>query len=520
MGRFRLTNKGKALIFFVIIALVAGFVFTGVKAGFVKTEATTSKKKSAGIVSLLKKDKKAEKTDTINLSLDEWIGYKTIIDANGGTETAKGSIFDKKGINVNIKIINDADQSSKALIKGSLDAAGYTVNRTAFLSEQFKKADFDVIMPFITNYSNGGDGIIATSDIKSVDDFTGKKIGVPQFSEAQTLVVWFVNQSDLSDKDKKEIISNLILFDTPDDCAKAFFSGELDVAATWEPYLTQATQTTDAHILFSTATSSKLVMSGILFNKDFAEANSDTVQKFIEGVLEASDLYQKNFDTIRDAMPTFATMDDDEILEQTKNAALADYANNVECLNDTAPQIYKDMCDVWESIGEDVDKSAVSSLFDTTYIDSIEGDTTTYSTGVTPQAENAKVTDDNKDSLENTEALLKRSATVNFVPNTCKFMDNKEATKTLDEFIKIAKTLDGSIIQLEGNVASDNTTKAERELSYGRARTVQKYFVANGIDPDRIIVIGNGGDKPVDTNDTSEGCLKNRRTDIMFKCVE
>lgn len=68
-------------------------------------------------------------------------------DANGGLTTQEGSIFDELGIKVNINIINDADASSNALVKGSLNAAGYTINRVAFLSSKFEEAGLDVVMP-------------------------------------------------------------------------------------------------------------------------------------------------------------------------------------------------------------------------------------------------------------------------------------------------------------------------------------------------------------------------------------
>lgn len=44
--------------------------------------------------------------------------WKSIIDANGGLTTQSGSIYDKLGVKVNINVINDATQSSNALIKG------------------------------------------------------------------------------------------------------------------------------------------------------------------------------------------------------------------------------------------------------------------------------------------------------------------------------------------------------------------------------------------------------------------
>lgn len=436
----------------------------------------------------------------------------------GGLTTQPGSIYDKLGISVNISIINDATQSSNALVSGKLDASGYTINRVAFLSDKFDKSDIDVIMPYITNFSNGGDGIIAKSNIKSVNDLVEAKIGVPQFSEAHSLVVWFVNQSDLSDKEKNSIIDNLIFFETPDEAAKAFFAGQVDVAATWEPYLTQAKNMSDSHILFSTASSTSLIMDGILFNKDFAEKNPDIVSTFIDGALQANDLYETDLSTIKSVMPMFSTASDEDITSNCKSAKLMTYADNIEMFSGTARKIYSDMCNVWKSVGESVNEKLLDSLYDDTYISALEDKY--IDTKVTKTDTLSSVTEENKKELIDTEALLQKSATVNFLPDTAKFVDTSEASKSLDEFIDIAKVLNGTIIQIEGNISSDNDDEVGQKLSEQRANTIKQYFVMNGIDNNRIIVIGNGGKNPVAPNDTEENKAKNRRTDFYFKCVE
>ena len=97
---------------------------------------------------------------TVKISIDEWIGYQNLLDANGGLTTAPDSINAKNGISIEYVIMNDASASSNALISGELQGAGYTVNRYAFLQSKFNDAGIDVVMPFITNYSNGGDGVI------------------------------------------------------------------------------------------------------------------------------------------------------------------------------------------------------------------------------------------------------------------------------------------------------------------------------------------------------------------------
>lgn len=377
-------------------------------------------------------------------------------------------------------------------------------------------------MPYITNFSNGGDGIIAKSTINSVNDLLNAKIGVPQFSEAHSLVVWFVNQSDLTKEQKNTIIGNLIYFETPDEAAKAFFVGQIDVAATWEPYLTQAQNMSDAHVLFSTASSSNLIMDGILFDEEFARNNKDTVSAFIEGALEASVLYETDTTTIKSVMPMFSAASSEDILNNCKSAKLTTYADNVNLFNGNAKTIYSDMCDVWESIGETVNRDLLDTIFDVTYIAELSNKYD--ASDITKTNVDAVVTEENKQSVLDTTALLQKSASVNFIINTAKFTDGAEATKTLDDFISIAKILDGTIIEIAGNTdpnpASDPQDTANKMLSQQRAEAVKQYFVMNGVSADRIITVGNGSSNPVVDNDTEEHKAMNRRTDVSFKCIE
>lgn len=82
--RFRLTKASKILILILVVALVVGGVFAGVKTGAIKTgtnkkeESISSNKKEESTVTadddgnVINTNKGDDKT--INLSLDEWIG--------------------------------------------------------------------------------------------------------------------------------------------------------------------------------------------------------------------------------------------------------------------------------------------------------------------------------------------------------------------------------------------------------------------------------------------------------------
>lgn len=518
--KLRLTKAGRVVVF-LLIAVVLG---VGAYFGYQHFgDEASSLIGNFGTDSLDQDINKNDKTPTngndmsdatINLSLDEWIGWKPIIDANGGLTTQPGSIFDELGIKVNINVINDADASSNAMIKGDLNAAGYTINRTAFLSSKFQSAGVDVIMPVLTNYSDGGDGIIALSKFNTIESLVGAKIGVPKFSEAQSLVVWFVNKSDLPDSDKQKIIDNLILMDDAEQVGQAFFAGKLDVAATWQPFLSDAESSTNSHILFSTASSNKLIMDGVLFRNDFAQAHPDVVSKFIDGIFQAENMYTTEFDYIRSVMPMFADASDEDIKTQCGDAGLMNYSSNLKALDNECLTVYTDMCNIWESVGEATNRALGSTLFDTTYVKMLSDNYSSLS-----QAPVFEITKEQKESVKNIAALLSKSATLNFMPDTAKFVDNAEADAVLKEFVEMAKTLDGTIIQIEGNINERNATAAGQKLSEERAKTVSKYFIANGIDPNRIIVVGNGNSKMV-VDPGSPDAVRNRRTDIFFKTIE
>lgn len=449
----------------------------------------------------------------VRISLDEFIGWKPLLYANGGLTTKEGSINAKNGIMVEYVIMNDATTSSSALISGELQGAGYTVNRYAFLQSKFDAAGLEVIMPYITNYSNGGDGIIATSDIRSVEDLVGKKIAVPRFSEAQTLVEWLITNSSLTKKQVNSIRNNIVYFETADETAKAFFSGSVDAAATWEPYLTQAASSTDSRILFDTSMGTNLILDGLVFSKSFVEENEEFIVKLIDGALEAGSMYEREFDSIR-AMPMFELMTDTEIADMCKGASLATWADNASLLDKMALEMYEQMAEIWKSVGENANPEKADSAFTDKYIKMLAGK---YPTNAITSFKFSEAGRQDAENLSNNAALL--SVTLNIEFEADSYRVARSSYEELNEFAKIAEALNGVYIQIEGNNAHVSGGDNGIDFSYKRALSVAKYLQALGLDPDRFIIIGNGDTNPIADNDTEEGRAANRRTEVYFKVI-
>lgn len=552
--RYEMTPFAKILCMALVLVMVGGLVFAGVKTGFIKksnkvdknpqkveTVAKDDTDNAAGATDLVLGEDGYDENgsimytnkpdaQTLNVAMDEWTGWWPAVIANGGFGlTRPGSTFDQLGIKVNLSVINDADLSSNAMINGSIDAVGYTINRRAFLSQKFKEAGFNAFMGYISNYSNGGDGVIGSVDIKNIRDLLDAKVGVPKFSEAHTLLAWWVLQSsELTDAEKKQILTedpegSLVTFNTPDEAALAMFSGDIDAAGTWEPYVTQAKNDEEYHVLFDTTVSSSLVMDGFVFSEEFAKQNPEVVKMFIKGCLLAAKDYTNTdmYDMIRNGMPAYSEMTDEEMLESTQVARLATWADNMDLLNGTAKTIYTEMGKIWNELGENVDTSDVNEVFTDEYIKALSGEFDMQDTTV----EQVAIEDEEmEEEVINGQALLKKSVTIQFQKNLAIPENAKEARKQLKEFADTAAILNGAYIVIEGNTDPnpdwDPEDKYNIGLSADRADWVKDTLSKMGARTDRMITRGNGSSNPVVPNDTAEHRAMNRRVDVIFMTLE
>lgn len=95
-------------------------------------------------------------------------------------------------------------------------------------------------------------------------------------------------------------------------------------------------------------------------------------------------------------------------------------------------------------------------------------------------------------------------------------------SETIDVLKAVAKVLarDTHQVQIEGYTdnlpISSPVFPSNWELSSARASSVTRLFVENGVNPQRIVVIGYADNRPVDSNETPEGRARNRRVTVMI----
>ncbi|HEY5892477.1 MAG TPA: OmpA family protein [Chthoniobacterales bacterium] len=90
------------------------------------------------------------------------------------------------------------------------------------------------------------------------------------------------------------------------------------------------------------------------------------------------------------------------------------------------------------------------------------------------------------------------------------------STAQIEQLATVLKAFPNVIVSVEGHTDNTGDPAANKKLSVDRAATVKAALVGVGMPSDRVTNTGWGQDKPVASNDTEEGKLKNRRVEIAL----
>lgn len=447
---------------------------------------------------------------------NSFAGYTAAIIANGGLETEVGSYYYQNGINVSIDIEDDDDVIIEAFKNGEIDFFFLTVNKMPLVCEELKDTNKEAVIPYITDTSTGGDGIVANLDYNSIPSLQDAKIGMAKNSVSEAMLLWLYNVQ--SGMDVKTAIQNFELYSSTQEAVDAFVHGEIEAVATWD--LASALRSEESHLLFSSKDAEYLIIDALVVDKEFAEENSEIVEKIIDGCITVvndinNDVNMNNsYEIIRESIPDFSSYDDATIRGMLNDSKQLGYRKNIEAF-EIASGIYKDFCKIWNQMGFATNAENADNLFDDRYIKSLSDKWENKENAIEEKGVVAK------ENIIDREALVSQTANLLFEANSAEFLPGYEAEDEamLDEFVKNAKILNRMVIKIEGNVSltpGNVSTEFDYELSRLRAQHAKEYLVAHGIEEERIIIVANGGDKPIASNETAEGRKMNRNCRISF----
>ncbi|MCW1922404.1 phosphate ABC transporter substrate-binding/OmpA family protein [Luteolibacter arcticus] len=481
---------------------------------------------------------------TIAINLSEYAGYAGLIAANGGLEPNDASWFAKNG-GFKLKITLSEEDSWADLQDGKFAATATTVDVLSNYGRQWQ-----CVVPAQVSWSRGADGIIVKKDIKRVNDLKGKTIATAPFSEAEFFIRYLAQEAGLAvvrldgpEQTRNPEAVNLVFLEDAFEAGDAFLADlkagghELDGCVTWAPKTTEVVEGSEGAARQLIDNRNLLVIADILvFNKGFAQAKPEVVQKIVEGMLLHNDRIRANPEShlkaIADAFKAYEwTVDDAR--EELSKVHLSNLPENLAFFRgaiDEAGSFASVFQTANLAYGSELQPSPVAASFfaDIKPLEAIAAAGT-----LSAQVASIQPIKTNDQAPIEQDPLLTRDIRFYFLPNSAQLdMGNKENHDFLANVNHLLGVSPGSMILLRGHVddaQKENFRKQggealvrkmflkAMELSQQRADEVKKRLLEKypAIKPDRLEVVGRGWEEPAGKDSDL-----NRRVEVQWFTVE
>lgn len=454
----------------------------------------------------------AQQGAEVRVRVNIWVGCVGGLVANGGLDTAPGSIFANKGLKVSFKIIDDWTEGAAALATNNVDVMLTTVDVWAKDFAQLQDKGFNARAFFMVDWSRGADGVIGRQGINSIEDLAGKTVAYAPYTPSHFLLWNGLKGSGLSTEQRTEIFSKAVHTKDGIEPATLFAQQKVDAAVAWDPDMSDAVaKRPGAKKIYDTKVANRLIADILVVSDRFAASNPQTVVKFAEGWLEGVAFIKSQPSRAHTLIGTIKDFNIPADLAKTmlEGVRLTDYADNKAFFG--SPGSDSDYANVFKMAQEMYRESRMikrvanpETSVDRRYLEAIKGKFPTASTE--PPIEY-------KEPAKGATPIATQRRSIYFEPNSSRMSLDSRAV--VDEVASFMRAYENTVVDIEGNTDSTGARPYNIELSKQRSDAVRRYLMEkHGFPGARMRTTGNGPDRPIDNNANPEGREKNRRTDI------
>ncbi len=206
------------------------------------------------------------KNTQIKLGVQPWLGY-------GPWWIAEQKGFFKKH-NLDVKVVNftwDADMGA-AVASGNVQVIAAATNFLIAVRNQ----NIDLQGFLVLDASYEADAILAPASIKSISDLKGKAVAYEAGSTSDLLLNYALKENGMALKDVKPVQMGAA------DAGLALIAGRVDVAVTYEPYISSAlSQGGGVHVLYTAAERPGLISDVAVAEAQFIKDNAEAIKALI-----------------------------------------------------------------------------------------------------------------------------------------------------------------------------------------------------------------------------------------------
>ena len=198
----------------------------------------------------------------VKLGVQPWLGYGPwwIAEAQG--------YFADHGLDVEVIDFTWDQDMNAALASGRLDVEAAATNTLIAMLNQGVDAQAFLLL----DASFEADAIIAHNDVQSIEDLQGREVAYEPGSTSDLLLNYALNEAGMSIADVEPIPIAAA------DVGVALIAGQVDVAVTYEPYISAALRDRDEYgVLYTAAERPGLISDVMIAQSDYIAENPDII---------------------------------------------------------------------------------------------------------------------------------------------------------------------------------------------------------------------------------------------------
>jgi NitT/TauT family transport system substrate-binding protein len=209
--------------------------------------------------------------------------FGTFVGAYPAIIAQEKGFFKAQGVDVELiyKRYNKLEQANFST--GKYDAILLSLGSFMILSAT--NPDIQGVM--VIDESTGADVVVAQSEIKTVADLKGKKLGANLGAFSEVFVTEMLKSANLTSDDV-----NLVNLE-PSKVPQSLKNHDIQAGHTWQPHLSQAIQS-GGDILFTSKQTPGLILDMIVFRKNIIRDRPEDVRAFVRGWLQAAAYWKAN----------------------------------------------------------------------------------------------------------------------------------------------------------------------------------------------------------------------------------
>ena len=233
----------------------------------------------------------------VMLPLITWGGDIATIYANGNAiRTAKGSIFDREGLQLQLFRADDFKKQVQAYLKGETPYLRGTLGMISMAAELLSRDPrTKPVIIYQHTWSNGGDCLVVKPGLNTAADLKGKTITLQAYGPHVDYLATLLKDSGLKMSDVKiKWVKDLT--GTANSPAEAFYDATVDAAMMIVPDGLMLTSggtvgtgaegsVKGAKIMLSTKSANRVIADVYAVRSDYFAANKASVKKLVHGLL-------------------------------------------------------------------------------------------------------------------------------------------------------------------------------------------------------------------------------------------